>query len=78
MANDNTYNNCHEQCCMESMQSSHRQKSQVTMDTTPLHIKKFAGDGVWDTKKEILGWDIDRVEYTIQLPAKKCVDICDS
>ena len=38
--------------------------------------KLVAGEGVWDTQKEILGWDINGVDYTIQLPAKKCIDIC--
>ena len=34
------------------------------------------GDGVRDKKKEVLGWDITGLEYTIQLLAKKCADIC--
>ena len=38
--------------------------------------KLVAGDGIWDTRKEILGWEFDGEEYTIQLPIKKCVDIC--
>ena len=38
--------------------------------------KLIAGEGVWDTRKEILGWDFDGEAYTIQLPQKKCTDIC--
>ena len=38
--------------------------------------KLVEGDGIWSTKKEILGWEIDGKDYTIQLPTKKCVDIC--
>ena len=34
------------------------------------------GDGIWDQHKEILGWDFDGINYTIQLPAKKNSDIC--
>jgi hypothetical protein len=30
------------------------------------------GEGRWDTKKEVLGWDIDGSKYTIQLPPQKC------
>ena len=40
------------------------------------HKKLVAGDGVWNTRKEILGWEIDGANYTIQLPAKKSSDIC--
>ena len=43
----------------------------------PIAYKKLIqGDGIWDVFKEILGWDFDGVAYTIQLPAKKCSDIC--
>ena len=38
--------------------------------------KLVGGDGVWDTQKEILGWIIDGEAYTIQLPPKKCADMC--
>ena len=30
------------------------------------------GEGKWEHKKEILGWDFDGEEYTIQLPPAKC------
>ena len=40
------------------------------------HKKLVEGDGVWSTRKEILGWDVDGASYTIQLPAKKCTDVC--
>ena len=43
----------------------------------PIAYKKMVqGDGIWDVFKEIFGWDFDGVAYTIQLPAKKCSDIC--
>ena len=34
------------------------------------------GDGIWDFYKDILGWDFDGIQYTIQLPPKKRKDIC--
>ena len=43
----------------------------------PIAYKKLVdGDGIWDFYKEILGWDFDGIEYTIQLPGKKCAAIC--
>ena len=39
----------------------------------PVSEKKLhQGEGKWETKKEILGWDIDGASGTIQLPPKKC------
>ena len=38
--------------------------------------KSKQGDGTWDNKKEILGWNFDGTHHTIQLPAKKCEKIC--
>ena len=39
----------------------------------PVSEKKLdKGEGVWSHKKEILGWDFDGKEFTIQLPPKKC------
>ena len=34
------------------------------------------GDGIWDFYKEIMGWDLDGIQCTIQLLPKKCRDIC--
>ena len=43
---------------------SHRQE--------PISIKKLAkGDAKWDTTKEILGWIVDSVSGTIQLPPRR-------
>ena len=30
------------------------------------------GEGIWDTKKEILDWIFDGERFTIQLPPEKC------
>ena len=38
--------------------------------------KLVKGEGVWDVKKEILGWEFNGETYTIQLPEKKLKDIC--
>ena len=39
----------------------------------PISEKKIdKGEGVWSTTKEILGWIVDGVEYTITLPPEKC------
>ena len=38
----------------------------------PISEKKLKKqEGLWETKKEILGWDIDGQAYTIQLPTQK-------
>lgn len=43
----------------------------------PISQKKLAaGDGTWDTTKEILGWVLNGVNYTIQLLPSKCQKIC--
>ena len=34
------------------------------------------GAGIWDFYKEILGWDLDGIQYTIQIPPNKFRDIC--
>jgi hypothetical protein len=42
----------------------------------PISEKKLLkGEGVWSFKKEILGWDIDGANFTIQLPPAKCDNI---
>jgi hypothetical protein len=42
----------------------------------PVSEKKLEkGEGTWSFKKEILGWDINGKDFTIQLPPKKCDDI---
>ena len=38
-------------------------------DTTA-EKKMGDGDGIWDFYKEILGWELDGIQYTIQLPPK--------
>ena len=39
----------------------------------PVSEKKLdQGEGTWSTKKEILGWDFDGINFTISLPEKKC------
>jgi hypothetical protein len=38
-------------------------------------LKIDKGEGRWDMKKEILGWDIDGQKYTLQLPPQKCEKI---
>jgi len=41
-------------------------------DDEPIAIKKLKqGDGLWDTRKEILGWLFDGIARTMQLPAEK-------
>lgn len=38
----------------------------------PISVKKLAkGDACWATRKEILGWEIDTVAETIQLPTRR-------
>ena len=39
------------------------------------HKKLVEGDGLWSTRKEVLGWEVDGRNYTIQLPRKKCAAI---
>jgi len=41
-------------------------------DDEPISVKKLKqGDGMWSTKKEILGWLFDGVGRCIQLPMEK-------
>ena len=38
----------------------------------PISVKKLIqGEGLWHYKKELLGWDVNGKEYTIQLPKAK-------
>jgi hypothetical protein len=38
----------------------------------PISPKKLEEEGPWETRKEILGWVLDGIARTIQLPTKKC------
>ena len=38
--------------------------------------KKLEKEGKWETRKEILGWLIDRIHRTIKLPPNKCKTLC--
>ena len=38
----------------------------------PISAKKLVEEGAWETKKEILGWLLDGLARTIQLPHHKC------
>ena len=38
--------------------------------------KKLEKEGKWETRKEILGWLIDGVCCTIELPPNKCETLC--
>ena len=46
----------------------------------PISYKKLAieGEGMWDTKKEILGWIFDGLQRTMELPKKKVTALCDT
>ena len=43
----------------------------------PISLKKLVidGEGIWDTRKEILGWIFDGLDRTMQLPAKKVASL---
>ena len=41
-------------------------------DDSVAENKLKKGEGLWESKKEILGWIFDGNEYTIQLPKAKC------
>ena len=41
-------------------------------DDSVAESKLKKGEGLWESKKEILGWVFDGNEYTIQLPKAKC------
>jgi hypothetical protein len=40
-----------------------------------LSEKKLIEDGIWDTRKEILGWLFDGMARTIKLPQRKCEEL---
>ena len=44
----------------------------------PIAMKKLKAEGVWEMRKEILGWFIDGVKRTIQLPEDKATKILDT
>jgi hypothetical protein len=41
----------------------------------PVSEKKLIEDGIWDTRKEILGWLFDGMSRTIKLPQQKCDEL---
>ena len=41
----------------------------------PVSEKKLIEDGIWDTRKEILGWLFDGISRTIELPQRKCEEL---
>jgi hypothetical protein len=41
----------------------------------PVSEKKLIEDGIWDTRKEILGWLFDGMAKTIELPHHKCTKL---
>jgi hypothetical protein len=41
----------------------------------PVSEKKLIEDGIWDTRKEILGWLFDGMAQTIELPQRKCEEL---
>jgi hypothetical protein len=41
----------------------------------PVLEKKLIEDGIWDTRKEILGWLFDGMAQTIELPHHKCTEL---
>jgi hypothetical protein len=41
----------------------------------PVSEKKLIEDGIWDTRKEILGWQFDGMALTIKLPQRKCEEL---
>ena len=41
----------------------------------PVSEKKLFEDGIWDTRKEILGWLFDGMARTIELPHHKCTEL---
>ena len=44
----------------------------------PISTKKLEDEGAWEIRKEILGWVLDGLHRTIQLPAKKCQALRDT
>jgi hypothetical protein len=43
--------------------------------THPVSEKKLIADGIWNTRKEILGWLFDGMARTIELPQQKCDEL---
>jgi hypothetical protein len=41
----------------------------------PVSEKKLIKDGIWGTRKEILGWLFDGMAQTIELPHHKCTEL---
>jgi hypothetical protein len=41
----------------------------------PVSEKKLIEDGIWDTRKKILGWLFDGMAQTIELPQRKCKEL---
>jgi hypothetical protein len=41
----------------------------------PVSEKKLFKDGIWDTRREILGWLFDGMARTIELPHHKCTEL---
>ena len=41
----------------------------------PISVKKLIAEGTWETRKEILGWLLDGIALTIELPTTKCDSI---
>ena len=41
----------------------------------PISLKKLIAEGTWETRKEILGWVLDGIALTIELPTTKCDSI---
>ena len=43
----------------------------------PISYKKLVleGEGIWDTRKELLGWIFDGMERTLELPPRKVADL---
>ena len=41
----------------------------------PISVKKIIAEGTWETQKEILGWLLDGIALTIELPTTKCDSI---
>ena len=38
----------------------------------PISKQKLSQEGLWETRKEILGWMFDGIQRTIELAPKKC------
>ena len=41
----------------------------------PISVKTLIAEGTWETRKEILGWLLDGIALTIELPTTKCDSI---